>query len=70
MTPEQARQRADRIIADLAAGRDPEGAHGDEDAFIEDVLRDILESKPDPFVRMMVEQAVRVADAPGERWYA
>lgn len=71
MTPEQARERADRIIADLAAGTDPEAAHDDQDKFLADVLRIIRrECTTDRYSRLFAEQALRVADAPGTRWYA
>lgn len=71
MSPQEARQRADEIVAGLAdpAG-DPEHWHSEADTFVAQVLTDILASELAPWVRMMAEQAHRVATAPGERWFA
>lgn len=68
MSPKGAEERADQIITLLASDEDPETAHGDQERLCADVLRAIVVSKPDPWVRMLAEQALRVIDAPGERW--
>jgi hypothetical protein len=70
ISPQSARERADRIVADLAAGADPKVAHGEADRLVVDILHGIADSNPDSWVRMMVEQALRVVEAPGQRWYA
>jgi hypothetical protein len=61
ISPKLARERADRIVADLAAGADPEVAFRDAERLVADILHGIADSNPDPWVRMMVEQALRVA---------
>lgn len=68
MSPKDAQEHADQIIALLESGEDPVAAHGDQERLCVDVLRAIVASKPDPWVRMLAEQALRVVDAPGERW--
>lgn len=72
MTPDQARQRADRIIAALTAGDDPETEHYDQDQFLVDVLRSVEQHGPGGCYgcSMLAREALRVADAPGTRWYA
>jgi hypothetical protein len=70
ISPKLARERADRIVADLAAGADPKVAHEEADRLIVDILHGIADSNPDSWVRLMVEQALRVVEAPGQRWYA
>lgn len=71
LSPVSAEKRAGEIVAALADGGDPEGSHSDADQFVIDVLA-AIHAQPDllPWVRAMVVQGLRVATAPGERWYA
>lgn len=71
LSPVTAEKRAGEIVKALTGGGDPEGAHADADQFVIDVLT-ALHAQSDllPWVRAMVAQGLRVATAPGTRWYA
>lgn len=63
-----AKERADAIVALLASGDDPDVARGDQERLCVDVLRYIAERSTDANAALIAREALRVVDAPGERW--
>jgi hypothetical protein len=68
MKLDEARERADAIIALLASGDDPDVARGNQERLCIDVLRVAAQSAWDTPTRLLAREALRVVDAPGERW--
>jgi hypothetical protein len=62
-----ARERADRIAADLAAGADPQAVHREADRLVADALHaiaDVSTVGADRWVWLMATQALRVVEMP------
>lgn len=66
----KATELADAVVVADRHDRDPEAAHGDQDALAYIALEAIAENSSDEWTRRVAAQALRAFQTEGTRWFA